>query len=516
VYLNTNMSALEAIQALNNTTTQENNSIQELATGNRITSAASDPAGLAITQLMQSQINGLNQANQNAQNGVSLLQTADGALANIDTILQSMRSLASEAATGTNNAGDLQNLQLEMNQYAQEITNISNTTQFNNINLLAGGFQNQSIQIGANEGQSLSLNINASDAVSLKVAGMNALVSSDGIGIGGSLQLGAGLQANTSYQVVLTGDVAASVGTYTASGAAFTGVTAGSITGTFDSAATTTYTVTVASVNTTTNVMYLNVVGSDGLTTTITAATTATSISFTDGSNTVNIGGVTFGTTPTTDVGQSLTFSLTPAEATFELQTSSGTLIGSAVTVVGYNALTSTITVGDATTGQNANGELATFQLTSSSTFLNLTSITSTAFTPSTATTKFTAEYAGQVAGASNGGYLSPANYASVSTGLNISNQASAAAAMNIIDSAIQQVDNQRASIGAWMNQLSFAESNAQTESTNLQSANAGYLNANMPQVTAQFMQQQVLVQADVGLLAQADQLPADLLKLIP
>ena len=193
MYLNTNMSALQAIQALSNTSAQENQTLGQLSTGNKITSAASNPAGLAISELMQSQINGLNQSSHNAQNGVSLLQTADGAMSNIDTILQSMYSLASQAATGTNNSNDLKDLQAEMNQYSKEITNISNTTQFNNINLLDGGFQNQAIQIGAQQGQALSLSINSMDSVSLKVAGYSAAVSSNAAGLQTStLSLGAG------------------------------------------------------------------------------------------------------------------------------------------------------------------------------------------------------------------------------------------------------------------------------------------------------------------------------------
>jgi flagellin len=218
-------------------------------------------------------------------------------------------------------------------------------------------------------------------------------------------------------------------------------------------------------------------------------------------------------TTTVDNVGNAVAFTVTPAQATFNLQTGAGTVIGSSVTVTGQQALAATITVGDTSTGQSANGQVVSFSLASGSSVLGLTTLGST---QAAATTDFTANTAGQVAGAEADGALSPANYATVSSGLNISNQASAEAAMSTIDTAIQTVDNQRAKVGAWMNQLSFAESNAQTESTNLQAANAGYLDANMPSVTAQFMQQQVLVQADVGLLSQAEQLPSALLKLIP
>ena len=199
MFVNTNVSALQSVFDLQNTTNSMSTVLQQLSTGLQINSAADNPAGLAISQEMQTQISGLNQASQNSQNGISLLQTADGAMSNIDTILQSMRSLASQAATGTNNPTDLQALQTEMNQYAQEITNIANTTQFNNLNLLSGAFGGQTggaynangqyaggtlnpagvenIQIGANQGEQISMGIDPVDAYSLNVAGVNAVYS---------------------------------------------------------------------------------------------------------------------------------------------------------------------------------------------------------------------------------------------------------------------------------------------------------------------------------------------------
>lgn len=517
MYLNTNMSALETIQSLATTMTQENSSIQQLSTGNRITSAASDPAGLAISELMQGQISGLNQASQNSQNAMSLLQTADGALSNIDTILQSMRSLASEAATGTNNQSDLQDLQQEMNQYAKEITSITNTTQFNNINLLSGNFQNQTVQIGANQGQSLGISVGAMDAYTLGVTGLAATISgTNGAQVNsGTLQLGAGLQPGSNYEIQLVSSQSASVSTISQSADFGTAATT-EVTGSFQSGATTTFTITV-STNSSGSFIY-NVAGSDGFTYSSTASSVAlTVLTFTD---TISGATLTFKPASSTTVaaGDTAVFTLTPETATFNLANSSGTVLAgaSAVTLTGNQQMIGTITVGNTSSGQNATGAVVSFQLNNASTNLPtaLATIGSTAVAATNTTIDVTSN--GQAATGVPGALLQPSQYAVANSGLNITTQASAEAALSVVDNAIQTVDNQRADIGAKINRLTFAQTNAQTESTNLQAANAGYLNANMPALTAQFMQQQVLVQADVGLLAQANQLPAALLKLIP
>ncbi len=513
MYLNTNMSALQAIQALSNTSAQENQTLGQLSTGNKITSAASNPAGLAISELMQSQINGLNQSSHNAQNGVSLLQTADGAMSNIDTILQSMYSLASQAATGTNNSNDLKDLQAEMNQYSKEITNISNTTQFNNINLLDGGFQNQAIQIGAQQGQALSLSINSMDSVSLKVAGYSAAVSSNAAGLQTStLSLGAGLTVGSKYEVQLTAASAAAVSTITQSADFGTAATS-EVTGTFGGSATTTYSIAVTT-NSAGSFIYA-VTGSDGYSNSIVTSAALAAITIND---TAASASLTFTPASSTTIaaGDTASFTMTPGSATYALADGSGTPVngGTPITVSGQAEFANTITVGDTSSGQTATGQVVSFSI-ATATAAGLTSVGGTSVT--TGNTVFTVGYNGQTATLVPGSVsLSTTDYASANTGVNISTQASAQVAMTTIGNAIQIVDNQRANVGAKVNRLTFAQNNAKTEATNLQQAYAGYMNTNMPAATAKFMQQQVLVQADVGLLSQAEQLPSNLLKLIP
>ena len=136
----------------------------------RINRAGDDAAGLAISEKMRGQIRGLKQAQRNAQDGISLIQTAEGALNETHAILQRMRELATQAATDTNTGVDRKEIQEEINQLAAEITRIADTTEFNTQNLLGGKFTAK-FHIGANEGQNVDLDINSMSAAALEVAG---------------------------------------------------------------------------------------------------------------------------------------------------------------------------------------------------------------------------------------------------------------------------------------------------------------------------------------------------------
>lgn len=173
MYINTNLGASQASGYLQQTNSALNVTLAQMSSGDQINSASQNPAGLAISEQMQSQINGMNQAYQNANQGVSMLQTADGALSQIQNILQSMYSLATQAANGTNVGVDRGSLQSQMNQYTKEINSITNQTAFNTKNLLDGVLGNVNLAVGANPNQELQFSLAAVDAVSLGVAGTN-------------------------------------------------------------------------------------------------------------------------------------------------------------------------------------------------------------------------------------------------------------------------------------------------------------------------------------------------------
>jgi flagellin len=164
--INTNMLALNAQRNLSQSQNTQATAIQRLSSGLRINSSKDDAAGLAISERFSTQIRGLSQAARNAQDAVSLSQTAEGALASVGSNLQRMRELAVQSANGTNSSGERDALQLEFNQLREEINRIASQTAFAGVKLLDGTFTNVGFQVGSNAGETLSItslvNANAS------------------------------------------------------------------------------------------------------------------------------------------------------------------------------------------------------------------------------------------------------------------------------------------------------------------------------------------------------------------
>lgn len=183
VVINSNIASLNAQRNLNKSQLGLNKSMQRLSSGMRINSAKDDAAGLAISDRMTSQIRGLNQAVRNANDGISMAQTAEGAMNEVTNMLQRMRELAVQSANDTNTSSDRASLDSEFGQLQAEIDRIADTTQFNSQNLLSTGFQagtgSATFHIGANQNQTITFNINNMHAASLGANG----VSSTQIGI---------------------------------------------------------------------------------------------------------------------------------------------------------------------------------------------------------------------------------------------------------------------------------------------------------------------------------------------
>src|ERR1700761_994282 len=164
--LNTNIASMVAQNSLTSSGAQLASSLQQLSSGLRVNTAADDAAGYAIAQGMTSQVNGLTQAARNANDGVSLTQTASGALSEVTSDLQTMRDLAVESLNATNSSNDRQDLNAQFSQLMADINNVAANTQFNGVNLLDGTFQGADFQIGANAGQIISVSAIASAAAS--------------------------------------------------------------------------------------------------------------------------------------------------------------------------------------------------------------------------------------------------------------------------------------------------------------------------------------------------------------
>lgn len=156
-----NLTAMNANRQLGITTGAQAKSSEKLSSGYRINRAGDDAAGLTISEKMRSQIRGLNKASANAQDGVSLIQVAEGALNETHSILQRMNELATQAANDTNTTADRSAIQDEINQLGSEIGRIASTTQFNTMNLIDGNFKNKNLQVGSLSGQRIEINITA-------------------------------------------------------------------------------------------------------------------------------------------------------------------------------------------------------------------------------------------------------------------------------------------------------------------------------------------------------------------
>ena len=162
-----NMQAMNTNRQLGITTSAQAKSTEKLSSGYRINRAADDAAGLSISEKMRSQIRGLDKASSNAQDGISAVQVAEGALNETHSILQRMNELATQAANSTNTTADRNAIQSEINQLTSEIDRIQSTTQFNTMNLIDGSFTGKSLQVGSLSGQSIELSIGNMNASSL-------------------------------------------------------------------------------------------------------------------------------------------------------------------------------------------------------------------------------------------------------------------------------------------------------------------------------------------------------------
>ncbi|WP_244826799.1 MULTISPECIES: flagellin [unclassified Caballeronia] len=241
--INSNINSLVAQQNLNGTQSALSSAITRLSSGKRINSAADDAAGLAIASRMTSQINGLNQGVSNANDGVSMVQTASSGLSQITDNLQRIRQLAVQASSGSLSTADKTSLQQEVTQRISEINRISSQTTFNGTNLLDGTAGSKTFQVGANVGQSITIDLGSAANVSaLSLGGSNpqkgtVIGTVDGLSLGDTGASAAASSATiTSVNVIADGSGGytftdqdnKALGSSFASSNVFTGLSAGS------------------------------------------------------------------------------------------------------------------------------------------------------------------------------------------------------------------------------------------------------------------------------------------------
>lgn len=486
--INHNIAAMNTHRQLTGNTLGASKSLEKLSSGLRINRAGDDAAGLAISEKMRAQIRGLDMATKNSQDGISLIQTAEGALGETHNILQRMRQLAVQSASDTNTADDRSKLQSEMDQLAKEITRISNTTEFNTQNLLAGGFDS-TFHIGANSGQNITLSIGALDASTLGVAADKNLAgtftAAGGLASSNIGNLGSGLAA-ANYSVVMTATTASAAATTNTAGAATTG---GTYTGARDQ--TVLFRVDAVDAPATGKVTAASYSADGGVT--WSAATIDTS-----GANGVisyNGATISVATNAGNAVGNMVTASFTAAKNTFQL-TDGSTNIGSAVTA--YSDQTS-ITIGDAGTGR-------TIEVKTVSGGTKFGS-----FTAGTAV-QAVVKHASESAVTQNGKVTKEAV---TQAGIDISTQKLADNAITTINNALETVSSERSKLGALQNRLEHTINNLGTASENLSSAEARIRDVDMAKEMMEFTKNNILTQAAQAMLAQANQQPQGVLQLL-
>ncbi|WP_076591589.1 flagellin N-terminal helical domain-containing protein [Herminiimonas arsenitoxidans] len=466
--INTNVSSLNAQRNLTTSQSSLATSLQRLSSGLRINSAKDDAAGLAISDRMTSQINGLNQAARNANDGISLAQTAEGALGQATDLLQRIRTLAVQSANASNSASDRGALQNEVTQLVGEYDRLATQTQFNGQNVLDGSFANANFQIGANANQTIGVQIgdSRSSAVGNKTAAASIFapttVASTGLTINGQSVATTGTTSKAKVDAInaqsgITGVTASQSGNFSI-GAAITGTTA------------------IAAGDITINGVQLGAV-SGGANASAQATNVAAAINAKTGST---------GVTATIGDGSN-----GGAANAIILSNTTGAAIS-----VGLGS-TATAAAAGLTAGTTAAGENGKITL---STDLN-----------GSIAIGGTAAAAGSI-GFATGTITTDTNLLS---SISISTDTGAQNALLVVDAALSAVSSTRAQLGAVQNRFTSVVASLGTTSENLNAARSRILDADFASETANLTRGQILQQAGTAMLAQANSLPNGVLALL-
>ncbi len=503
--INTNVASLNAQRNLTASQGSLSNSLQRLSSGLRINSAKDDAAGLAISDRMTSQIRGLNQASRNANDAISLSQTAEGALKSSSDILQRIRELAVQSANATNSAGDRAALNAEVGQLASELNRMAQTTQFNGQNLLDGSLSSSVFQVGANANQTITA---ITSNFTTSKYGNNRIGSSVATTAGGTGDLVKGSTAGTraSAAVAKTASTIAADATFAVAGSlgtATVGITAG------DSAKT-----VAANINAKSGTTGVTATARTEIDATAFAAnasytlditsdnSTAATVSFTVGAAN-NADGLAAAINAINDKSSNtgVTAKLNSAGNGITLTNASGNDIN----IGNRSAAASVLTVGGVAAiagsggaaAADANSAYVTGALTidSEKTF-GLTNATAAA-----GVSYFTA--------ANVSSQLQAANTVDVST-VDAANRTIAT-----VDSALAAVSAQRAQFGALQSRFETTIANLATSSENVSAARSRIQDTDFAVETANLSRAQILQQAGTAMLAQANALPQNVLSLL-
>ena len=492
--INTNIIALNAQRNLAGSQSSLASSMQRLSSGMRVNSAKDDAAGMAIAERMTAQIRGMNVAARNANDGISLAQTAEGALGQSTALLQRIRELSIQSANSTNSATDRSALQAEVNQLKNEINRIASNTTFNGLKVLDGTYTNQSFQVGADANQTISVSIAgaaASDLANYALTGTNT-TASQGTGQAIAAAATAGSTNSISAQTLTVSGSSGSTTVSVAQGnSAYTiasNVNAVSSTTGVTAKAANAATLGAQSASGTVSMT----LGSGGSTAVVQAAiTTSDATALQKAIN--NVSGTT-GITATVSGG---TLTLSHADGKdiiIEGYANSAAASGTTMTVTGAG--------GDAITliGGSVDSTIVAGSVTFNSP--NTFSVSSTL-----------ANTAGAVVDAAAATAVSAT--ASLVSAIDISTASGAQSAIDVIDAALAKVSGIRGDLGAVQSRFESTISSLQATAENLTGARSRIQDADFAAETAELTRAQILQQAGIAMLAQANALPQNVLTLL-
>ena len=497
--INTNISSLNAQRNLNNSQSALATSLQRLSSGLRINSAKDDAAGLAISERFTTQIRGLNQATRNANDGISLAQTGEGALAEVTSNLQRIRELAVQSANATNSASDRAALDLEVQQRLAEIDRTAVQTSFNGQKILDGTFGNATFQVGANVGETISVGL----ATSMRTSAIGQVATGTSSGAvttaalsGGTITVGSGATATLLPSVAGTANGQSAGSAY----AKAISITNANVSGLTASA---------------TNNIELSAAS-------VTSAGGAGTYSLTINGRDIFAGAVVSSPITTQQITDAINANQSVTGVTASLN--GGNLRLSAAD--GRDIAVGQTLGGDAAAGVSAGGG-------GSSTVNGVTYYDGVIGTAAQATNNSTN------AAAVNGGRLTltanenivitgdGANMGFAAAGVTIAKDATTIASSNVltvtaandtitrIDSALTAVSTLRSNFGAIQNRFESVISSLSATSENLTASRSRIQDADFAQETAQLTRNQILQQAGTAMLSQANSLPQNVLSLL-
>ena len=548
--INSNISSLNSQRKLAGTSVGLSTTMERLSSGLRINSAKDDAAGLSISERMTSQINGLNQARRNANDGISVSQTAEGALQTSGDILQRIRVLAVQSANDTNSTADRNALQAEVSQLLSEFDRVANTTQFNGLNLLNGDFSKTQFQVGANANQTITFGLESTkttDMGNFALKGStstNSMVAAQAVyadsalgasnstsafnqmqsqtltlrskGLSTTVDVSAGLSAKDvanriNSQQNLSGGITARAETYAfmAFGTGNTMGAPGASASAGSNAGAISFNLNGTAIQATSSNMRTDL---DGLVTAINDVSGATGVTAqkvdlpgSSGSYRIQLFAAD---------GRDITI----GSAAVSIQSGGSATNASLMQLQGAYDSNGTIAAAGSGTNASAGNSVGVQELGTSTSNRNSSVGGRVMFTNDTAYTVETSA----ASGTGNAGILAPGASAifggsktdTLST-VNISTALGANKALEVVDAVIARISSTRSKLGALQNRFQMTIENLQTSAENLSASRSRIRDADFAEETSNLSRWQVLQQAGTAMLSQANQRPQAALQLL-